>query len=342
MNGAPLGLAFVGLGWWGGVLAEAANASGAVRVTGGFARTPATRAEFVEKYGGRNFASLDEVLADPETEAVAVVSANSVHKEQAIAAARAGKHVHLEKPMALSVSDAKEIVAACAEAKVKLQVGQNFRRWPMFRRAKELIDSGRLGTPSLALCRFSNDLGFTAGPESMRWDPVQNPGGPLYSYTIHMADLAEHLFGEVEEVQAAFGKVGGPAPVDDVAAGLLKFRGGMVAVLAGSYVSPFLFGFEIQGTEANLTLSDARMPELQPKGSRGEDAETLDVGGGFIEGRDIANAEQFADLARCVREGGEPEVGGTQGVRALAIMRAMLKSRDEGRPVTIEEMLEND
>ncbi len=337
-----LGVAFVGLGWWGDVLADAALASGSARVIGGYARTPSSREAFAAKYDCRNYESLEQLLGDPEVEAVSVASANSAHKEQAIAAAKAGKHVHLEKPMALSVSDAREIIEACEASGVKLHVGQNFRRWPMFRRAKEMIDKGELGTISFAIAHFSYNLGLTAGEKSMRWDPVENPGGPLYSYTVHLADLMETLFGEIVDVSATFGKVGGPSPTDDAAAAALRFKSGMVGVLSGSYVAPFRFLFDIEGTEGALSLSSASMPKFQAMGEQMAEAELLDVGVGFLKGRDLANSEQFADLARCVRSGGEPEVTGGHGLRALAVMRGMLKSHAERRTVTVEEILSSD
>ncbi|MFP6870773.1 MAG: Gfo/Idh/MocA family oxidoreductase [Nitrospinota bacterium] len=336
------GVSFIGLGWWGEVLAGAAQASGAVSIAGGYARTPATRAGFAAKYGCRDYGSLDELLDDSACEAVVIASANAVHKEQAVAAARAGKHVHLEKPMALSVSDAQEIVAACAEAGVKLSIGQNFRRWPMFRHAKKMIDAGELGTISLALGHFSNNLGLTAGAESMRWDPVENPGGPLYSYTLHLGDLMETLFGEVESVEASCGKVGGPSRTDDVAAGVLRFRSGMLGILSGSYMAPFHFRFGIEGTEGALHISSAGPPVFQKMGEQMNEAKELEGVPGFWDGRDGANAEQFTDLARCIKGEGEPEVTGVHGVRALAVMRAMLRSHAERRAVTMEEILESD
>jgi len=337
-------MAFMGLGWWGAVLAEAAQASGAVKVTGGYARTAARRAEFVAKFGGKEFQSFEQLLADAETEAVVIATPNSAHKEQAVAAARAGKHVHLEKPMALRVSDAKAIVAACREAGVKLHVGQNFRRWPMFRRARAVLEGGELGLVSLAVAYFSNNHGLTAGPKSMRWDPIENPGGPLYSYVIHLADLMEYLFGEVAAVSAACGKVGGPAPTEDAAAALLRFRSGLVRVISGSYLAPFHLVFEIQGTEASLSLSSDGAPKLRRPGDimGGAATEALDVGRGFIEGRNLANREQFVDFARSIRRGGEPEVTGVHAVRALAIMCGVLKSHAERREVPLEEMLERD
>lgn len=336
------GLSFVGLGWWGNVLADAALASGVVSIVGGYARTPATRASFSAKYGCSDFSSLDELLGDSTCDAVVIASANVVHKEQAILAAQAGKHVHLEKPMALSVSDAQDIVSACAEARVKLSIGQNFRRWPMFRHAKKMIDSGELGAVSLALGHFSNNLGITAGEESMRWDPVENPGGPLYSYTIHLADLMEALFGKVESVEAFCGKIGGPSRTDDVAAGTLRFRSGMLGILSGSYVAPFHFRFGIEGTKGALHFSSASPPIFQKMGEQMSEAKALESVPDFWNGRDSANAEQFTDLVRCIKEGGDPEVAGVHGVRALAIMRAMLRSHGERRAVTMEEILESD
>ncbi len=339
-----IGMAFIGLGWWGAVLADAALASGKVRVSGGFARTPSSRAEFVAKYGGRDFASIEEVMADPETEAVVIATANSVHKEIALGAARAGKHVHLEKPMALSVSDAKAVEQACKDFGVKLHMGQNFRRWPMFRKAKQIVEGGDLGLVNYTVATFSNNHGFTAGPDSMRWNATENPGGPLYSYTIHLGDVMEYLFGNVAEVSAVCAKVGGPNPQEDAAAAILRFESGLLGCISGSYLAPFHFAFDVQGTEANLSLSTTENPVLKRPVDMmgGVEAQTVDLDHDLVEGRLLANREQFDDLVDAIREDRDPEVTGRHGVRALAIMRAILKSNAERRIVTIEEVLAND
>ena len=345
MNDSPkIGLAFIGLGWWGAVLADAALASGKARVSGGFARTPSSREEFVAKYGGRNFGSLEEALDDAETDAVVIATANSAHKDIAIAAARAGKHVHLEKPMALSVSDARAIERACRDCGVKLHMGQNFRRWPMFRKAKEIVESGDLGLVNFTVATFSNNHGFTAGPGSMRWDVTENPGGPLYSYTIHLGDVMEYLFGEVAEVSARCAKVGGPNPQEDAAAAVLRFESGLLGVVSGSYLAPFHLAFDIQGTEANLSLTTTENPTLKRPVDMmgGVETETVALDHDLVEGRLLANREQFDDLAGAIREDRDPEVTGRHGVRALAVMRAILKSSAEKRTVTMEEILETD
>ncbi|MED5578779.1 MAG: Gfo/Idh/MocA family oxidoreductase [Nitrospinota bacterium] len=337
-----IGLGFVGLGWWGSVLAQAAIDSKVAKVEGCFARTEKSREEFAEKFDAKNYSSLDDLLKDSCVDAVVIASSNGVHFEHAISAARAGKHIHLEKPMALRISDAKEIVRACEESNVRLHIGQNFRRWPMFRFAKEQVSAENLGLISIAISQFSGNLGLVSGIDSLRWDPLENPGGPLYSYTIHLSDVMEFLFGEVVEVTANCGKVGGPSMTKDSAASVLRFGSGQVGIISGSYLSPMSFTFEIQGSKANLLLSNAHMPRIQKEGQEAWEAEFFDLDLDFISGRASANAEQFVDLHAAVRTGKTPEVSGIQGVRALAIMRAILLSDLEKRSVSIEEILDEE
>ena len=335
----PIGLGFVGLGWWGGVLAEAALESKLAKVEGCFARTEKSREKFSDKFNAKNHSSLNDLLENENIDAVVIASSNGVHFEHAISSARAGKHIHLEKPMSLKISEAKEIIRVCEEEKVKLHIGQNFRRWPMFRTAKEYVSTGNLGMISIAISQFSGNLGLVAGAESLRWDPVENPGGPLYSYTIHLADVMEFLFGEVVEVIANCGKVGGPSKTKDSTASVLRFSSGQIAIISGSYLSPMSFTFEIQGSKANLLLSNAHMPRIQKNGQETWESEYINLDFDFISGRNLANREQFVDLYSAIRTGKEPEVTGIQGLRALAIMRAILMSDLEKRSVSIEEIL---
>lgn len=341
-----MGLGFIGLGWWAGVLADAAIASGSANIIGGYARTAGTRAKFNEKYHCPEFTSLEQLLAEPTVQAVVIATNNSAHKEQAILAARAGKHIHLEKPMALNVTDAKEIIRVCQDQGVKLHIGQCYRRMPLFRRAKEIIDSQKLGALSLSTAHFSDKLGLTAGKDSMRWDPTENPGGPLYSYTIHMADLLEHFMGEVIAVNGMCSKVGGPSATHDNAAALLHFKTGQIGILSSSYVASNRLEMVIEGTHGTLLLSNKAPALIQPiEGYAGNpplSAETLMVDVDYATGYTIAMKEQFSDLAHCIAHDKEPEVNGLAGLRALAIMRALLKSHHEQRLVTLEEMLTTD
>ena len=108
-------LASVGLGWWGNVLAEA-EVTGGAEIAGGFARTSETRDAFTSKQGGKPYASFEELLADAEVDGVLLATPHTAHVDQIVAAAEAGKHVFIEKPLTLEVAGAKRAIAAAEAA----------------------------------------------------------------------------------------------------------------------------------------------------------------------------------------------------------------------------------
>lgn len=113
-------LAFVGLGNYSGVLSGTAERAGNCEIVNCFARTESRRKEFAEKQGCRDAASLDEVLGDPEVEGLVVVTPHSTHADIVCRAASAGKHVFIEKPLTLTVADARRAATAAREAGVVL------------------------------------------------------------------------------------------------------------------------------------------------------------------------------------------------------------------------------
>ena len=139
-------LGSVGLGWWGGVLADGAAAGDEAVVVSCFARTPETREKFANDRGLRAAASFEDMLADDEIEGVLLATSHESHADMIEAAASAGKHIFVEKPFTLSVDDGKRAIAAAEKAGVVLQVGHNKRRQPANRRLKQMIESGDLGS----------------------------------------------------------------------------------------------------------------------------------------------------------------------------------------------------
>lgn len=155
----PLKIASVGLGWWGGVLAEKSVAAGLELVTC-FARTVQNRDQFAEVHGCRSAESWDAVLADPEVEAVVLATPHSTHADQVVEAAAAGKHVFCDKPFTLNVAEGKRAVKAAEEAGVVLQVGHNRRRQPANRRLKAMVENGELGMIHYAEANLSYPKGL--------------------------------------------------------------------------------------------------------------------------------------------------------------------------------------
>jgi len=139
--------AIVGLGRWGRGLVESVqgNSEKLRFVVGVDPATDGAR-EFAAKHRFKLVPSLDEALADLALAAVVIATPHSLHRPQVLAAARAGKHVFCEKPLALTRADAEAMLQACARASVVLGVGHNRRWWPTMRELKSVVESGRLGT----------------------------------------------------------------------------------------------------------------------------------------------------------------------------------------------------
>jgi predicted dehydrogenase len=137
--------ALYGMGRWGNRLTESVQNSSKIRIVKGVSRDPARHAEFSKKYGIPVISSYEEVLADPQIDAVVLATPHSKHHEQVIAAAKAGKHVFVEKPFTLTRATAEPAIAACRAAGVTLSVGFNRRHAPAFVEMLRRICAGEIG-----------------------------------------------------------------------------------------------------------------------------------------------------------------------------------------------------
>ena len=170
-------LAFVGLGRYSNVLADAAGRAGNIEVVNCFTRTAATRKEFAEKYSCRESDSLEGLLSDSEVEGVVVVTPHSTHADIICQAASAGKHVFIEKPLTLTVADADRAIDAANKAGVALQIGQHRRYQGAARQIRQMIDKGELGD----LYQLESNLSMPGGALRTGWreDPAECPVGSM-------------------------------------------------------------------------------------------------------------------------------------------------------------------
>ena len=154
-----------------------------------------------------------QVLDDPAVDAVELLTPTYLHAEQIVAGLAAGKHVSCQKPISVSVAEADRIVDAAAKARTTFRVTENFLYYPPIVKAKELLDAGAIGEPSLvrihttragAIVGQSMDL----DPEALVWrrDPARNPGGALYDDGVHKYATAEYWIGEIGDVSAIVGR----------------------------------------------------------------------------------------------------------------------------------------
>ena len=177
MAEVPLRVACIGMGWWSDVLADAIVRSGKLEIIACYSRSADKRAAFAAKYGCRSAPSYEEILADPTIEAIVNTTPNDAHLSTTSAAAAAGKHVFLDKPIANTVSDGRSITQACAQAGVVLGLGYQRRRENQFRWIRNQIEQGTFGQLVNAEANISRDRLGKIDLSSWRYQAAGMPGG---------------------------------------------------------------------------------------------------------------------------------------------------------------------
>ncbi len=231
-----------------------------------------------------------DLIADPAIHLISVTSPNGMHRDMAVAALDAGKHVWCEKPMALTLADAEAMTAAAARApKLATALGYGYLRNPALQFAKNLIAEGAIGTPFDF--RGSVDEDYMADPQipwSWRMTRKDAGLGTLGDLTVHLISLAQELMGEIGSLSAMVDVVHNERPVpggksatvenDDIAHALVRFASGARGVLSSSRVAHGRkngLKIEVHGSKGMLWLDNERMNELNlyvaegPKEQRG-------------------------------------------------------------------------
>ena len=329
----PVKAASVGIGWWSGVLADAVAKTDALEIVTCFTRSPEKRSAFAQKYGCQAAESYEAVLGDSSVEAVLLTTPHSAHREQIEAAAQAGKHVFVEKPLAHTVKAAKAAATACERAGVVLSVGHSRRHQSAARKLKALIEDGTLGQVITAEANLSYGMALTLDASKWRSTRTESPGGPLTSLGIHHLDTLSYLLGPIARISAFSKRLASPVDIDDAVTAILEFESGPLAYVGSNFATPRLFYLNVYGTEANaFAEAEGSKLFLQKKGS--EEREAVELG----EAVDII-LEEMEEFGRCVRAGSRPEVSGPEGVQAIAAVEAIVRSAETGKTVKLKELI---
>jgi predicted dehydrogenase len=336
MSQSPFRVASIGIGWWSDVLADAAaRTGGRVQVVSCFTRSEDKRRTFAEKYGCLAAASLEDVLSDPDLAGVINTTPNHVHLETTRAAAQAGKHVFLDKPIANAIGEAKAITKACKDAGVVLAVGYQRRREGHFRWIKERIDAGDFGTLVQAEANISRDREGKFELGHWRYTAEGMPGGVMLQIGLHYVDVLMMLLGPVKTVSGMASQLVLPGDNPDVGTIMMTHENGAVSALSTSYASAseyYLMNIYGKRMSAYYNLFDGL--RFLKQGGTGQTAvavETVDT-----------LAEELIEWAEAARGVGAPEVGGEGATESLAVVKAGIKSVREGRHVDVAEILASD
>ena len=264
------------------------------------------------------------LLENKDIDAVIICSSTDTHAQIISEAAKAGKHIFCEKPIALDLKKIDEAIAAVEKAGVKLQVGFNRRFDPSFRKAKKMVAEGKIGTPHLV--RISS-----RDPEPPPISYIKVSGGIFLDMMIHDFDMARYLLDqEVTELMAignclvdpAIGKAGDI----DTAIVSLKYEGGALGAIDNSRQAVYGYDqrIEVFGSKGCVVVGNKKPTEVEVSGA--QDVKSDKPVFFFIERYTESYLAEMEEFIRCIKEDTEPLVGGFDGKMAVLMGYAAKES----------------
>ena len=249
-----LTVAIVGTGWWGMELGKAAKAvPDKVELAGCFSLSAQECEKFRAAYGGRMFASYEEILADASVDAVALATPHSTHWQQIIQAAQARKHVFCEKPLTLSVETGRKAIKACEDNGVVLGVGHNRRYLPGARRMKDIVAASHCGQILHVEANLSSNGGFNYPPGHWRATRSEMPCGGIAPMALHQVDTFTWILGEhVAKLLSVAKRQIVPVDIEDTSVTLFELESGATGTLASLMAGPTTGYLRLYGSKGNL------------------------------------------------------------------------------------------
>lgn len=344
-----VGIGIVGCGMIANFHAKAiADATGA-HLAGCADRLPEYAAKFAENNGCRGFDSLEAMLADPEIDAISICSPSGAHLDPALAAAAAGKHVLIEKPLEITTERCDQIIRACEKADVRLAVTFQSRFHESSLLMKQAIDAGRFGKVTMGdayVKWYRSQAYYDSGAWRGTWK--LDGGGALMNQAIHSVDLLVWLMGDVSEISAMTATLTHERiEVEDVAVASLKFASGALGVIEATTTAypGALKRIEISGSLGTAILEEEDIKMWQFAEETSDDADIrkrmegrTKSGGGAADPSAISHHGHtmvFNEFIAAINEKRAPTIDGHQGRRSVEVIRAIYDSARTGQIIKL-------
>lgn len=297
--------------------------------------------ELADKYSVDWHADLAGLLARPDVDIVILGTPSGMHPDQAVQAARAGKHVITEKPMAITLEGADRMIEACRDAGVRLAViFQNRFNRDTFR-LKRAVDAGLFGQPVIgnALLHWRRTQEYYDANGGWRGTWALDGGGALMNQSVHYVDLLQWIMGPVESLSAYTSTLTHEIETEDTASAALRFESGALGAIQGTTSThedrpPII---EIRGTEGAARLEGAQLTIWQPGREEevltGEDLR-LTEGSDHEEGFGAAHQRQLREIFAALREDREPPIPGEEARKAIELILGVYRSASSGERVS--------
>lgn len=310
---------------------------------------PAAADKLAEATGCKAYHDLRAMLADPAVDVVTIGTPSGAHLEPALAAARAGKHLIIEKPLEITLQRCDKIIEACDKAGVVLSTIFPSRFHESSIEIKRAVDQGRFGRLTIGdafVKWYRSQAYYDSGAWRGTWE--LDGGGALMNQAIHSVDLLTWLMGPVVEVSARTGLLAHERiAVEDVALATVQFANGAMGVIEATTAAypGYLKRIEIHGSagsavmeEEDLRKWDFAKPSKRDAAIQQKMTEKKSTGGGAADPKAIGHhghARQFQDVLTAIRRGTKPLIDGPEGRRSVEIVLAIYKSAETGRSVAL-------
>lgn len=311
---------------------------------------PVNRAqEFAQEHGVKAYETLEEMLADDKIDAVTIATPSGAHMEPGVAAAKAGKHVIVEKPLDITLKRCDKLIEACEENNVKLSTFFPSRFHESSLALKKAIDSGRFGRVTLGdayIKWYRSQAYYDSGEWRGTWK--LDGGGALMNQAIHTVDLLAWLMGPVVEIQAQTATLAHERiEVEDTAVATLRFENGALGIIEATTAAypGYLKRVEIHGSEGSAVIEEEDIKSWDFAKSIASDkaiikgmSERKSGGGGASDPAAIGHeghAKQFRDFISAIQNDRTPAIDGREGRRAVEIILAIYKAAETGKSISL-------
>lgn len=344
-----VGVGIVGTGMIANFHARAIADAGNAHLVGCFNRSIEKAQAFADQHGGKAFSSLEEMIAESDVQALSICTPSGAHLDPAVAGAKAGKHILIEKPLEITTERCDAIIQACREAGVQLAVTFQSRFHESSQLMKRAVDGGRFGRVTMGdayVKWYRSQEYYDSGAWRGTW--ALDGGGALMNQAIHSVDLLLWLMGPVAEINAMTATMTHERiEVEDVAVATLKFESGALGVIEATTTAypGALKRIEISGSNGTAILEEEDLKAWQFADESDEDQAIRErmegrtqTGGGAGDPAAIGHHGHtmvFEDFAGAILEGRAPSVDGAEGRRSVEVIQAIYESAKKGQTVRL-------
>ncbi|HEX3871107.1 MAG TPA: Gfo/Idh/MocA family oxidoreductase [Pirellulales bacterium] len=344
-----LGFGIIGCGMIANFHAKAIAAVKGTKLVACFDTFTASADKLAASTGCKAYYELDKMLADPGVDIVTIGTPSGAHMEPAVAAARAGKHVIVEKPLEITLKRCDKIIKECEKAGVKLSAIFPSRFHDSSIEMKRAVDSNRFGKLTIGdsyVKWFRSQEYYDSGRWRGTWE--LDGGGALMNQAIHSVDLLTWLMGPIVEIRAQTATLAHQRiAVEDTAIAAVRFASGALGTIEATTAAypGYLKRLELHGSagsaameEEDIVRWDFAKPNKRDTAVQKSMNERKSTGGGASDPSAIGfhgHARQFADVVDAIKKNRKPAVDGAEGRRSVEIVLGIYKSAETGRAIEL-------